>query len=467
MSEAAAAAQPGTSTMKEDLHLLPKECEVYSLGQQIGAGSFSIVYKALDKKTNANLAIKSFRLKENDRHYYTRAATEIAFLKLLMHPHIIKYRCSDMTPQFTYLGIEYASHGSLKDYMLKNPNVPEATTQTVISQLLSALLYLHNKNVFHGDVKPENIMVLNEKVLRIKLSDFGLAEVLLKHHMVSIKSGSFYYMSPEIHLGFPVDCRSDLFSAGIVMYELLFKRKPFPTKISKEEYINLFRRRVEIEFPVEHVKYSRDCLSLVKNLLSLDKDRRLSSIYMLNHRFIHFEVLSDKQNHYHKASESFLSGIDLIEENKYGLGFIAITEAVLHLKIYMAKVNDVDHYKYVLMKVNEFSKYAKKVAEKLINEESTASFEMDAKNEIISEQLRGLLRPSPELFTAFDLCMVGEMYFKERAYKQGKDFLTRGLDIFMNKMKDEPDGKRKSLLGAKVGTYYSCMFKFGDIFFFT
>lgn len=76
---------------------------------------------------------------------------------------------------------------------------------------------------------------------------FRLAEVIMKNQTIQKKAGSFFYMSPEIHLGFPADYTSDLFSAGVVMYEMLYCEKPFPTKISKEDYVLLLRKRIHIK----------------------------------------------------------------------------------------------------------------------------------------------------------------------------------------------------------------------------
>ncbi|XP_018566564.1 serine/threonine-protein kinase ULK3-like [Anoplophora glabripennis] len=432
--------------MAGDLCLIP-DSEPFTLGEKIGTGSFATVYKALDKNTHTMIAIKSYRLKVKERSYFERAATEIAFLKLLEHPNIISYICSDIKKYYMYLGIEYSKYGCLTKYMEKRDNLSEQSVQIIMRQLLSAICYLHSKNIFHGDIKPENIILIEEEGLKIKLTDFGLAEVIMKNQTIQKKSGSFFYMSPEIHLGFPADYKSDLFSAGVLMYEMLYGDKPYPTKISKEEYISLLRKRIYVKFPeAQSILLTPDCLNLLRNLISYDKDKRLSGVNLLNHPFLKVDVVKDEQNHYFKAYECFLNGVDLIKEKKYGTGYIAVIEAILHLQIHSIEIEEVGLYRYILMKLREFTKFSEKILDKVINNGSMESLDMHSD----TERLRCLLQSSPELLTAYDLCVVGEMYFMQNDLQRGTDLLKNGLQILLNKMPHEPEGLRRKLLGAKM-----------------
>ncbi|KAJ8937161.1 hypothetical protein NQ318_009363 [Aromia moschata] len=156
---------------------IPRTSDVFTIGDQIGSGSFSNVYKAVDNKTQKTIAIKAYRMKTKDPGHFSRAAKEMAFIRFLQHPNIIGYILSDIKTYYMYLGIEYSPYGSLANFMEKRNGFTEVTVKNVTKQLVSALCYLHSI----------------------------LADVILKNDTHHKKSGSFYYMAPEIHLGFPSD----------------------------------------------------------------------------------------------------------------------------------------------------------------------------------------------------------------------------------------------------------------------
>lgn len=124
-----------------------------------------------------------------------------------------------------------------------------------------------------------------------------------------------------------------------------------------------------------------DCLNLLRNLLSYDKDKRLFGNNLLNHLFLKINLIKDEQNHYVKAYECFVAGVDLIKEKKYGKSYIAVMEAVLHLQIHSTEIEDVGLYRYILMKVNDFKDFSEKVLTKVINDGSVESLEMHSDTE--------------------------------------------------------------------------------------
>lgn len=107
----------------------------------------------------------------------------------------------------------------------------------------------------------------------------------------------------------------------------------------------------------------------------------MSGITLLNHPFLKVDLICDGQNHYFKAYQSFLDGVDLIKEKKFGVGYIAVTEAMLHLQVHSTQIEDVGLHSYILMKLNEFTRFSEKILGKVINDGSADSVEMQSDTE--------------------------------------------------------------------------------------
>ncbi|KAJ8930882.1 hypothetical protein NQ314_016302 [Rhamnusium bicolor] len=461
--------------MTGDACPIPKNSEAFILGELVGSGSFANVYKAVDKMTKRNIAIKSYRMKKRDLGHFSRAASEMAFLRFLNHPNIISYVLSDIKKQYMYLGIEYSPHGSLINFMENKVGLTELTVRGVMKQLLSAIIYLHSMFIFHGDVKPENIIVTDIKeTLIIKLSDFGLADVTMKSQVIQKRAGSFFYMAPEVHLGFPSDHTSDLYSAGVLMYEMLFGQKPFPTHTTQDQYITMLRKRAEVvvsqflcvDFTVSPVLkqlfLTHNCLNLVKNLLSYDKQNRLSGRDLAKHPFLNIEPIEDKEPHYMKACECLLKGVDLVNHLEYGSGYIDIIEAILHLKIHINRIEGDDGlYRYAMLKLHDYLSYCGKIEERLISDRHAGRIMMQTQNEKLSitgsidqaPKHNVSLKSTPTLLSGYDMCNVGEMYRIQGVRDHGTHLIRQGLDVIFPLMINEPDGLRKHLLAIKVNQW--------------
>jgi predicted Ser/Thr protein kinase len=198
----------------------------YRILETIGQGGMGTVYKALDTRLQRLVALKTLRLSP-DTEFMRRFLREAQAGARLSHPNILQIYDSGEAEGLPYLAVEYVEGRSLQQMLRENKLLDTDRAVEIARQVAIALAYAHRSSVVHRDVKPSNILISNEG--RVVLLDFGLAirpgaETLTRSHTVA---GTPAYMSPEQVMGLPVDARSDIFSLGVVLYELLTGHRPF------------------------------------------------------------------------------------------------------------------------------------------------------------------------------------------------------------------------------------------------
>ena len=210
--------------------IAPTKIGKYEIRRQIGRGAMGIVYEAFDTVIERRVAIKTLRLDIFDpsqtADVRTRFKREAQSAGQLAHPHIVTvfdYGDHEGTP---YIVMEYLAGKELSQILGRGARLPLSEVVRLMNQLLGALSYAHERKVVHRDVKPGNIFILDDGSL--KVVDFGLAHVEASNLTdTGALLGTPAYMSPEQFLALPVDERSDIFSAGVILYELLTGDKPF------------------------------------------------------------------------------------------------------------------------------------------------------------------------------------------------------------------------------------------------
>ncbi len=201
----------------------------YEIESLIGSGGMANVYKAKNLRNGVTVAVKV--LKEeymHDQDLVRRFKNESKAISILNHPNIVKVYDVSVTDKLQYIVMEYIDGITLKDYLnQRGGKITWRETVHFITQILNALQHAHENGVVHRDVKPQNIMLLSN--VDLKMMDFGIARISrAENQLVSGKAmGSVHYISPEQAKGDITDAKSDVYSVGVMMYEMLSGKLPF------------------------------------------------------------------------------------------------------------------------------------------------------------------------------------------------------------------------------------------------
>ncbi|KAK3262632.1 hypothetical protein CYMTET_28523 [Cymbomonas tetramitiformis] len=254
--------------------------EDYHVIELVGEGSFGKVYKARRKQSGQIVAIK-FILKhgksEKDIHNLRQ---EIEILRSLEHPNIIQMLDAFETRTEFCVVTEYAQ-GELFEILEDDKSLPESTVQHIAKQLVAALHYLHSNRIIHRDMKPQNILICSGCV--VKLCDFGFARVLSQNTMVltSIK-GTPLYMAPELVQEKAYNHTVDLWSLGVILYELYVGQPPFYTNSIYKLITHIVNDPVKFPSGI-----TEDFRTFLQGLLNKRPTARLNWPDLLNHPFVY------------------------------------------------------------------------------------------------------------------------------------------------------------------------------------
>jgi eukaryotic-like serine/threonine-protein kinase len=198
----------------------------YRVIKRLGSGGMADVYSAEDQQLGRRVALKLLyhRLAE-DEQFVERFRREASSAAGLQHPSIVSIFDRGEWDGTYYIAMEYVEGRTLKDIIRERGPAPPEAAVDVVLQILRAARFAHQRGVVHRDIKPQNVLVDGEG--RIKVADFGIARAGASD-MTETGSvmGTAQYLSPEQAQGRPVDARSDLYSIGIVLYEMITGRVP-------------------------------------------------------------------------------------------------------------------------------------------------------------------------------------------------------------------------------------------------
>ncbi|MBE5905403.1 MAG: Stk1 family PASTA domain-containing Ser/Thr kinase [Lachnospiraceae bacterium] len=198
----------------------------YEIIEKIGAGGMSDVYKAMDNLLGRNVAIKVLKNEySEDVNFLTKFRTEAQSAASLENPNIVSIYDVGNENKMHYIVMEYVEGITLKTYIEKKERIGYKEAISIAIQTCNGIRAAHNKNIIHRDIKPQNIIISTEG--KVKVTDFGIARAATSNTINSDVMGSVHYTSPEQARNGYVDAKSDIYSLGIVMYEMVTGRVPF------------------------------------------------------------------------------------------------------------------------------------------------------------------------------------------------------------------------------------------------
>src|SRR3954447_6460663 len=218
----------------------------YKILDMIGGGGMANVYLAHDMILDRDVAVKMLRLDfANDEEFIRRFRREAQSATSLAHPNIVNIYDVGEENDLYFIVMEYVEGQTLKQYIQQNSPIQVEETIEIMEQLTSAISHAHQNHIVHRDIKPQNILV--DRFSNVKITDFGIAMALSATSITQTNSvlGSVHYLSPEQARGGMANKKSDIYSLGIVMFELLTGRLPF----SGESAVSIALKHLQSETP--------------------------------------------------------------------------------------------------------------------------------------------------------------------------------------------------------------------------
>ena len=202
----------------------------YEITELIGQGGMANVYKATDVLDNRIVAVKILKreFSESDE-FLCDSGMNAKAIAVLSHPNIVKIYDMGFSEKLQYIVMEYIDGITLKEYIDSERVLNWKDAVHFIIQILRALQHAHNRGIVHRDIKPQNIMLLTDGT--IKVMDFGIAKFAREESMTATDQaiGTVHFISPEQARGDVTDEKSDIYSVGVMFYEMLTGQKPFDT----------------------------------------------------------------------------------------------------------------------------------------------------------------------------------------------------------------------------------------------
>ncbi len=273
-----APARPSAGLAARNGSGIPASLGRYQVIKELGRGAMGVVYLGKDPTIQRFVAIKTMRLDDIDKEDELKAFRDRFFREAestgrLSHPNIITVYDAGEQDGLAYIAMEYLEGVLLNCYCQKSTLVPAKQALQIVTTVAEALDYAHSQGVIHRDVKPPNIMILKQRL--VKVMDFGIAKVATATKtQTSMIVGTPRYMSPEQATGKDVDGRSDVFSLGIVLFELLTGERPFDA----ENMPALVTRIAKAPHP-PLMKYRRDLPTRVQSILDRALQKEIQNRY--------------------------------------------------------------------------------------------------------------------------------------------------------------------------------------------
>ena len=202
----------------------------YLIQSRLASGGMSTVYVATDRRLERDVALKVLHPHmTGDPQFLDRLGREAKAAARLSHPHVVGVLDQGEDDRVAYLVMEYIKGHTLRDVLKDKGALPPRLALALIDPVVEGLGAAHDAGLIHRDIKPENVLIADDG--RIKLGDFGLARAISTSTSTGALIGTVAYLSPELVLGRQADARSDIYSVGIMLYEMITGRQPFDGEV--------------------------------------------------------------------------------------------------------------------------------------------------------------------------------------------------------------------------------------------
>ncbi|XP_030203996.1 LOW QUALITY PROTEIN: serine/threonine-protein kinase BRSK2 [Gadus morhua] len=242
----------------------------YRLEKTLGKGQTGLVKLGVHCITGQKVAIKIVNREKLSESVLMKVEREIAILKLIEHPHVLKLHDVYENNKYLYLVLEHVSGGELFDYLVKKGRLTPKEARKFFRQIISALDFCHSHSICHRDLKPENLLLDEKNNMRI--ADFGMASLQVGDSLLETSCGSPHYACPEVIRGEKYDGRrADVWSCGVILFALLVGALPF-------DHDNLRQLLEKVKSGVFHMPHfiPPECQALLRGMIEVNPDKRLT-----------------------------------------------------------------------------------------------------------------------------------------------------------------------------------------------
>ncbi|EGV60398.1 Protein kinase protein rad53 [Yamadazyma tenuis] len=273
--------------------------------ETIGQGAFATVKKVIERATGDAYAVKIINKRKalNTGGGMVEVERELSILRKLNHPNIVKLKSFYEDLDNYYLVMEFVPGGDLMDFVAANGAIGEEATRVITKQILKGIHYVHSKGISHRDLKPDNILIMSDDPIVVKISDFGLAKISDNSTFMKTFCGTLAYVAPEIITGKygasqPTQTQTqsqspntlydnsvDIWSLGCLVYVLLTSHLPFNGKTQNQMFSKIKSGQYHTS-PLNMYKVSELGLDFIKNCLIVKPEDRFTTEQALNHEWI-------------------------------------------------------------------------------------------------------------------------------------------------------------------------------------
>lgn len=271
--------------------------EVYQLGDKIGEGAYSIVYRGIHRASGESIAVKVAKKGAMTAVEQRRLLEEVRIMSALDHDHIVRLHAFHADKDAYYIVSELCTGGELFDKIVTRSSYSEREAREVVRTIAEAVAYMHAHGVVHRDLKPENVLLSSpdDETAIIRIADLGFAKVVPRgaagadgvpaKGFLRTSCGTPSYVAPEILEGRPYDEAVDLWSLGVIAYILLAGYAPFHARNQTELFRSIVAGRYYFDSPYWD-GVSTSAKDLIKRLLMVDPSKRLTAEQVLQHRWL-------------------------------------------------------------------------------------------------------------------------------------------------------------------------------------